>query len=491
MASYPDIIKNIVCNISNWDYEYNNYKLCIAPRTKEQFYIWIKLFFGVYIPWLAEPKCNEHDFPFNAMWEAYAEITPISIWYANRSGGKTFDLSMLTFIESIFKPNCGINILGGSLDQAQKAIGYLTEFWDYPHAPRHLLINNQVAGRGYKLKNGSWVKALAASSKSVRGSHQPKLRIDEVDELDEKIYNAALGQPKKMHGIPENIIISSTLHQPFGLMSDIVENKDKTGAKLFKWCVNEVKEIEKEIDGKIIKLGFWSKEEIEKIKKQVPKAMFDSEYLCKRPKLEDCIFDWESVDRAYKRRFNMEYDYNLINTGSIDWGYTCTVLHIIQDKKEFIDIPNSYSWECMELNDRCHEIIARCIEHKINIIYCDSNPKDNYVTLRGLIKKRKLTIYVIPVDFSVWKDTGINVCRFYLERNLVNIKDFTFQDKLKKYHYKPGTEIIDKKDDHYPDALIAWAATKWRILGYLTKEEIKKMEEKEKRTLDKIHIGTY
>jgi hypothetical protein len=93
-----------------------------------------------------------------------------------RGSGKTFLLAVLAYLESVFKPGCGTTILGGSLEQSTKAVVYLDQLWQKPFAPRHLLIGD-VAGRGYKLTNGSWVQALAASQKSVRGPHPQRLRL--------------------------------------------------------------------------------------------------------------------------------------------------------------------------------------------------------------------------------------------------------------------------------------------------------------------------
>lgn len=444
-------IAKIVSNIKKWDSN-----LCVAPRTKEHFFWWIKNFFNFEIPWAYEKTCENHSFPLDAMWNAYAEKVSFSIWLANRGGGKTFNLSILTFLESIFKPKCGINFLGGSLEQSQKAIGYLTEFWAMERAPRHLLETGRVAGRGYHLTNGSWVRALAASPKSVRGSHQAKLRIDEVDEVDKKIYDASLGQPKTMHGIPENIIVSSTLHQPFGLMSEIVDNRNEIGAKLYSWCVEEVRE----------PYGFWSDEEIERKKRQTTIAMFESEYLCKRPKIGDTIFDFESVDRAYQRGKNEHFQAKVFTEAGIDWGYSCTALSIVQDPREVFRNPVTKTWEYIELKERCQAIAKLCIKYNITRIYCDSNPKDSNITLSKTLKENRVGTEVYPIAFNKWKGIGINVLRFLLEKNKINITEKIAQEKMKKYHYKdPELGIIDKKDDHIPDSLIAWAASRYRILG--------------------------
>jgi hypothetical protein len=433
---------------------------CIAPKTKEHLAVYCATVLGIRFPSPAsdEEYCvkNNHKSPLDALWAAYAEIDDFSIWYAMRGSGKTFDLSGLGFLESTFKHGCGITILGGSLEQSMKAVSYLKSLWDLPGMPRHLLINSEIGGRGYKLNNGSWIEALAASPKSVRGPHPQKLRLDEVDEMAKVIYDAAFGQPKANRGIKDNIIVSSTLHHASGLMTDIIDTRDKTGAVLYPWCIHEVTEPR----------GFWTIEEIERKRKQITKEMWDSEYLLKRPKVGDTIFDFESVDRAWQRGFNITYEKKNDLEAGVDWGHTCTVLHIIEDLKEYINIPESKSWEYWELTERCEEIIKICIDKRISTLYCDSNPKDGHITLRKIMKKRRCSTTVVPVVFGQWKEFGINVIRFLLEKDLINIKDKTCQDKLKKYHYSnTQTEQIAKEDDHYPDALIAWAASRYKILG--------------------------
>ena len=121
-----------------------------------------------------------------------------------RGSGKTLLLAVLAYLESVFKPFCGTTILGGSLEQSQKAIMYSTQLWERPNVPKQLLAG--IAGRGYQLKNGSWVQALAASQKSVRGPHPQRLRLDEVDEMAKEIFDASLGQPKANFNIPDQKI---------------------------------------------------------------------------------------------------------------------------------------------------------------------------------------------------------------------------------------------------------------------------------------------
>lgn len=432
-----------------------------APRTKEHLAVYCATVLNNRFPWPEsdneECKQNGHRSPLDAIWAAYAELDDFSIWYAMRGSGKTYDLSILSWIESLFKPKCGTTVLGGSLEQSTRAVGYLTDLWNMPGVPHYMLVGGTVTGRGFKLKNGSWVKALAASTKSVRGPHPQKLRLDELDEMEENIYNSSLGQPKSNYGIKDNVVISSTLHKPFGLMTEVIDSRIEKGMELYQWCINEVLEPR----------GFWTKDEFERKKRHLTKAMLDSEYYLKRPQVGDSIFDFDGINRAYFRGIKDFWEKKIKTEAGIDWGYKCTVINLIQNHKEFYSIPISKSWDNYELVDRCNEIADLCIEYKITTIYCDSNPKDATITLRKILSKKKATFTkIIPIAFNKWKNISINVIRFLLERNLINISDKILQDKMKKYHYKNADqEVIEKDDDHYPDALIAWAASKTNLLG--------------------------
>lgn len=445
-----------------------------APRTKEHFAVYCATVLNNRFPFPVSDNehCinNGHESPLDAIWDAYAEENDFLIWYAMRGSGKTYSLSMLSWMESLFKRRCKTTVLGGSLEQSTKAVGYLQYLWDLFGTlsenqfvsnqlelfKKDILVNGAVAGRGYKLTNGSEVQALAASPKSVRGPHPQKLRLDELDEMEETIYNSALGQPKANYGIKDNIVISSTLHHPFGLMTKVIDERDEIGATLYQWCVYDVME----------PYGFWSVEEVERRQRQMPVEMWDSEYLLKRPKVGDTVFDWGTIENAYQRGKHNTLDNTVFPEGGIDWGYTCTVLHVIQDMGQQFSVPESYAWEYYELTERCEEIIDICIDRKIVTLYCDSNPKDANITLRKIAKKKRCEVQIIPVVFSVWKDIGISVIRYLLQKNMIDITDKIFQDKLKKYHYSNvEQEIIAKEDDHFPDAFIAWASTRWKILG--------------------------
>jgi hypothetical protein len=434
-----------------------------APRTKEELAVYCATVLNNRFPYPVSNNeycsINGHKSPLDAIWAAYAEIDNISIWYAMRGSGKTYDLSILSWLESVFKPRCWTTILGGSLEQSTKAVSYINDLWNAPGVRKikdKLLVNHQVAGRGFKTTHGSQVQALAASSKSVRGPHPQKLRLDECDEMEEKIYYAALGQPKTNYNILDSVVISSTLHNPFGLMSEIIDNRFEIGAALYAWCIEEVLEPR----------GFWTKEEYERRCRQLTKAMIDAEYRLKRPKLGDTIFDYESIDRAYERGKDDKFDKKFYTEAGIDWGYNCTALSIIQDPREIFRNVHTIIYEYIELTDRCEAIAKLCIEKKISRIYCDSAPKDSQITLKKTLKRNRCSTEVIPIAFNKWKSIGIDVIRFLLEKNKLNITSKEAKQKMQKYHYENADlGTIKKEDDHIPDSFIAWGASRHKMLG--------------------------
>ena len=87
--------------------------------------------------------------------------------------------------------------------------------------------------------NGSLVSILTASQKSVRGPHPNFLILDEVDEMEYEIFEAALSQPLSKHNNPASIGIFSTNHNIGGTMDKALEMAESGGFQLYKYCIWE------------------------------------------------------------------------------------------------------------------------------------------------------------------------------------------------------------------------------------------------------------
>jgi hypothetical protein len=424
------------------------------PKDFKHFAIWINIVLEYRVPYPA--FCEGHQSPLQAIWDAYNDEFDYGIWLAMRGSGKTQNLAILCFMESIFKPNCWTTVLGGSLEQSQNIIRYLEILWSKPLIPKNLL-NGKVNGRGYKCLNGSWVKALPASMVSVRGPHPERLRLDEVDEMDPNLFDAALGQPMDNCGIPAQTLVSSTLQYAHGLMAEIVDHREEKNGKLYSWCVKEVEE----------PCGFWTHEMVEKKRKLVPKTMWDAEYLLSRPKLEGAIWDYVSIERSYNRGLvlrNNDYSRCFV-TGGVDWGFTCSILHLFVELGNRFIMWQTHIFENMELTEKCEEMAKICQSNNVQELYLDSNPKDDNVTCLKIFKFRRVQTAFKPIQFNQFKKLGIQVVRFMFEKNLLDICDHRAKLKLQEYHWcssRPDTP--EKVDDHHSDALIAWATNHFDLL---------------------------
>ena len=128
---------------------------------------------------------------------SFFEEAQDSICWANRSGGKTFNGALVTWLDSMFKAGCETKILGGSGEQSLRMYEHILSFITPPF--QHLVEGESLRTRTH-LVNGSNIQILTASPKSVRGPHPQKLKLDEVDEFEDRIYEAALLIPKSARG---------------------------------------------------------------------------------------------------------------------------------------------------------------------------------------------------------------------------------------------------------------------------------------------------
>jgi hypothetical protein len=153
------------------------------------------------------------------------------------------------------------------------------------------------------LINKSSINILTASSKSVRGPHPQKLKLDEVDEMEDGIYEASMLIPKTKHGIKASVQIYSTMHKAYGLMQRVITEAARSGYSIYKWCVFDVMEkcpdwrdceaceLWEDCQGKARQAdGFYSIENAINEKRRVSRDTWLSEMLCFHPSQEGLIY---------------------------------------------------------------------------------------------------------------------------------------------------------------------------------------------------------
>jgi hypothetical protein len=209
------------------------------------------------------------------------------VWKASRGfGGKSFMLALLGLTEALTL-GCDVNILGGSGEQSSNVIRYLNQW------PATEVVGDAQTIR--RLAGGNEIRALLASSRSVRGPHPARLRLDEVDELDLPILDAAMGQPMTQHGVAKQTVMSSTHQYADGTMTEVLARAALRGWPVYEWCWRETLEPH----------GWLSQTEVDSKRLEVTDAMWLSEYDLQEPSPESRAINTIKVAAMFRRELGV------------------------------------------------------------------------------------------------------------------------------------------------------------------------------------------
>lgn len=262
------------------------------PQTDSELYYLVQALWGVTIP--RHKVCPDHDAPFDAFADAYFERNgSIALWHGSRGlSGKSFMVSILGITKAFIK-GADVNLLGGSLAQSTNIHEHMRNAFGNKNAPVYMI--ESEGNYLIKLNNRARIRPLTASQKTVRGPHPPFLICDEIDEMDEDILNAALGQPMPQKNYAGELI------KPYTVMVSTWQNSDGTfehkyrefqekGLPIRTWCY---KDTANPID------GWLSQETIEQKKREIPKEMWRVEYELGEPSIGNRAFDTDKVEETF------------------------------------------------------------------------------------------------------------------------------------------------------------------------------------------------
>jgi hypothetical protein len=250
--------------------------------------------------------CANHTTPWRAFADAYFARYPVTVWHGSRGfAGKSFTLATLGLTEAVTL-KADVNILGGSGAQSKRVLDHETTLWHYRDSPRNMLDGD--AATITRLSNGAKIEALMASQASVRGPHPQRLLLDEIDEMDLSILEAAQGQPMSRNGIPTQTVMSSTRQYRNGTMQKILERAREKGWKVYTWCYKETMQPH----------GWLAQSEVETKRSEITTKMWDTEYENQEPSSESKIFD-NIIERTITDEEIAQFD-NILQ--GIDWGFS-------------------------------------------------------------------------------------------------------------------------------------------------------------------------
>jgi hypothetical protein len=449
------------------------------PRSKEALFRYIQYFHSLRM--CRRAVCPGHSAPFDYVAGSFfEEISDCVIW-ASRGGGKTELGALVTHLDSVFKPATETRILGGSLEQSEKMYEYFLAKWQGPFAD---LLESEPTKRRTRLKNRSRVEILTQSPRSVRGVRVQKVKCDEVDEFHPDVFQAVQfvtqSKPKTGSGkqaasrISSSLQVFSTMHHPFGLMSEVVAKAREVGIPVFKWCLLEVMEgcrdyscsrcpLAEDCRGTAKEAeGYFPVEDALKIKRRSSNEAWETEMLCKRPSLTGLVyrdFD-EDVHLA-----EIAYREGLGTYAAFDFGYenpfVCLFFQVDYDDRVFLFDEYYVSGKTTE--EHARNLLPLFRRYRVLEAYADpSGALERRVLARFGIPTRRANndiaagLEAVRSHLKVNPETGRP--RLFISRRCKNaIREFSLyrypDARVRSQTSGYASEIPAKGDDHAMDAL--------------------------------------
>ena len=264
------------------------------PVTKDELWEVVRVLWGVKIPRIQ--VCPDHVAPFDAFAEGYfGNTNNWALWYGSRGTGKSLMLALLALTKAAIL-EINVALLGGSMAQSQNVQEHIENLLLYPAAPRWAVatqIQTQITFTG-----GNWIRPLPASQKTVRGPHPQMTALDEIDEMDIKVYNAAMGQAMAKPNargitIPEMVIASSTWQNPVGTFQTVRDAAIARNLPVRTWCWREVCLTPEN------PTGWMDPAFIERKRQSVPAELFRVEYELGEPAGGSRAFDLEKLNKYF------------------------------------------------------------------------------------------------------------------------------------------------------------------------------------------------
>ncbi len=462
-------------------------------RSADELHRWIQRFAGVNVP--RRSVCPHHQAPFDYLLQSYFEPAKDLVVWAPRGGGKTRLAALATLLDLLHKPGIAVTILGGSLLQSLR-------MWDHliPDLDRiaENLLDGKTRSRRVRLTNASQADVVAQSQRAVRGLRVQKLRCDELELFDPKVLEAAKLTTRSMK-LPNGSAVAgtmealSTLHTPWGLMHDWVEQSAAAGRSVVKWCVLDVLEtcpperecascplwddclgLAKKAD------GFMSIDDAISLKRRASVESWEAEMLCNRPSVKGCVFPTfdpdqhvcENVSNALREGASelgaislSPQSANLSPSVSlaIDFGFSNPFACLwIADDGSTIHVIDEYVQSGRTMEEHVGVIQSRPWG-KVRTIACDpAGNSRNDQTAESNVSLLRRRGYVVRSKSSHIVD-GLELIRRGLRSGSGDVSLFVHPQckqlvkALRSYHYPTGFNselpFKDGENDHLIDAL--------------------------------------
>ncbi|MCF6191844.1 MAG: hypothetical protein L3J76_01750 [Candidatus Hydrothermae bacterium] len=408
---------------------------------------------------------------------------------APRGGGKTFLAADLALAFFLFK-RWNVIIVAGSLEQAMRVVEYIQDVLGDPEVMADL-------GEFYETKtlvkdpsHGNWIKAAPASTKAIRGLHsrgRPVLLImDEEAEMEERIVRAALSTVTEASEY--RILRISTNHNVYGTFYELVEAPEKHLYRLYRWDGFDICRIERMKDGEPDwdhylepYRGIYGEVGIRKAKEDLraywralprpegtgeegwapfrqkvvenyftlPREWFEVEEMGGKPSGRGLIIRPEDLEAALVD--GVEALPHVPKWVGVDWGFAgMTAVVVLQRVGEEIQVLEALEFSHTLTDEILQALLELHRRYGVREVYADASHPFNNEHIR------RAGFLVDEVAFSTFKERGVGRLQHLFERGNIRIprRLQTMIQQLRNWRRDEKGRIV-KKDDHFPDALVA------------------------------------
>jgi len=414
------------------------------------------------LPLFYEEITGHPPFPYQA--EFLNQMADLGNQYAlisaGRGTGKTESLSILAiwyvFVLPLTDPGTPMKvvILAGSEKQAKICYSYVVKFIHKINFLANSLAKEPTENE-VLFKDGSYIRPLTASEKSVRGPHPDLLIIDEACQANDELITAAM----PMIGTSPNprLVFSSTPDVYYSLFVKILNGtKEFTEFQRFVWSAE---------DCPIIGKGFLSSQ-----RKWLDSGKFGIEYLGVPYSFSGRVFPLEQLKECVKHRGLVREKEGPLYAG-VDWGHSPapTVLTIAQE----ITRGKENRWRVIHTSSYLAENFATVLNklekiakmHEVLALYCDSShPGENQrLAAKGLP--------VFPIKFKSQKNRMLSNLKALVENQTIEIdgeREYPLVAQMRDYSYDT------KRNDDFVDSLMlaVMEGSKYVVREYSLKDFI-------------------
>lgn len=359
---------------------------------------------------------------------------------AGRGTGKTICLAVLAlwyvFVLPLTSPGTPMKvvILAGSEKQAKICYGYIVNFIAKIPFLQSALARDPTQNE-IEFIDGSWIRPLTASEKSVRGPHPDLLIVDEACQASDDLLTAAM--PMIGTSAHPRLILSSTPDKFFSLFVNIYSKpNDFPQFARFNWSAEDCPLV--------------SNQFLKSQKALIDRGNYTVEYLGIPYSFAGKVFPLKQLRECVRFRNLVEGKGN--KYAGIDWGHfpAPTVLIIVESEEEKT---GEVFWKVLHTEEYLKQNFEQVLDKielivksfQISSIYTDSND----IGENQRLASRGLPVY--PVKFKSQKAAMISNLRALVENEKIKIdgaKDYPLVAQMRDYRYD------SKKNDDYVDSLM-------------------------------------